>query len=121
MLQVYKLNMMITTALLQPIHGNTIDLRTQAVPADIAPGLSFYVYSSDQLRKLINMLPEGITPTQKGKIIPFARIQIETGNVPVVLNIKQCIEPQCKRLMLSSGSSHRKCHHDHKHPMEKFY
>jgi hypothetical protein len=111
---------MINTAVSQHSPKRAVDLRTQEIPSDIID-CSFYVYTGEQLQKLVDELPDGTTPKHKGKIIPFARIQIETGNAPVTLNIKQCIYPQCKRLFLSAGSSHRKCHHIHKHPIEKLY
>jgi len=98
-----------------------VDLRTQEVLPEISAKLSFHVYTREQLNKLINDLPQGTTPKRKGDIIPFARVQLEIGNVPVVLKIKQCTHPQCKRLFLSAGPNHRKCHHDHKNPIEKLY
>ena len=65
-------------------------------------------------------MPPG-RPKHRGDIIPFVRIQLEIGNVPVALKIKQCTHPQCNRLFLSAGSNHRKCHHGHKHPIDKLY
>ncbi len=112
---------MTNTALSQYPPKRIVDLRTYEIPSEISTGLSFYVFTEEQLQKLVNELPDGTTPKHKGKIIPFTRIQLETGNVPVILNIKQCIHPLCKRLFLSAGPSHRKCHHDHKHPIEKLY
>jgi hypothetical protein len=112
---------MTNTALSQHPPKNVIDLRTQEIPSELSSGLGFYVYTKEQLQKLVIELPDGTTPKHKGTIIPFARIQLETGNAPVTLNIKQCIYPLCKRLFLSAGPSHRKCHHDHKHPIEKLY
>jgi hypothetical protein len=112
---------MINTALSQHSPKRTVDLRSQEIPLEISTGFSFYVYTVEQLQRLVDELPDGTTPKHKGKIIPFVRIQLETGNVPVTLDIKQCICPQCKRLFLSAGPSHRKCHHIHKHPIEKLY
>ena len=98
-----------------------IDLRIQEVPTTISANLSFHVYTRKQLQTLIDDLPEGISPKQKGNIIPFARVQLEIGNVPVILNIKQCSHDQCKRLFLSAGPLHRVCHHYHKHSIDKLY
>jgi|GEM_PF-1104094 len=98
-----------------------VDLRIQEVPCEISTKLSFHIYTREQLEKLINDLPAGLTPKQKGDVIPFVRVQLEIGNIPVVLKIKQCIHPQCKRLFLSAGPIHRKCHHDHNHPIDKLY
>ncbi len=112
---------MTNTALSQHPPKRAVDLRTQEIPSEISVDLSFNVFTGEHLQKLINKLPDGTTPKHKGKIIPFVRIQLETGNTPVTLNIKQCICPQCKRLFLSAGPSHRKCHHNHKHPIEKLY
>lgn len=98
-----------------------VDLGIHNIPPTITTRLSFHIHSLEQLQKLINGLPEGTTPKLKGDVIPFVRVQLEIGNKPVVLKIKQCIHPQCKRLFLSAGPIHRKCHHDHKHPIEKLY
>jgi len=99
----------------------SVDLRTQEVPSTISTKLCFHVYTKEQLQKLINDLPEGITPKRKGDIIPFARVQLEIGNIPVLLKIKQCTYPRCNNLFLSAGANHRKCHHDHKNPIDKLY
>lgn len=112
---------MTNTALSHDHHKRVVDLSTQEIPADISTELSFYVYTEEHLQKLIRKLPDGTTPKHKGKIIPFVRMKFETGDEPATLSIKQCIYPQCKRLFLSAGPSHRKCHHTHKHPIEKLY
>ncbi len=98
-----------------------IDLRTEDVPTTISANLTFHVYTWNQLQKLINDLPEGITQKQKGNIIPFAQVQLETGNIPVALKIKQCAHDQCNRLFLSAGPIHRICHHYHKHSIDRLY
>ena len=101
--------------------SSVVDLRIQEIPTAISTGLSFRVYTWEQLQKLINGLPEGTTPKRKGGIIPFVRVQLEIGNMPVVLSIKRCAHPHCKMLFLSAGPNHRKCHRYHKHPIEKLY
>ncbi len=98
-----------------------VDLRTQEVPQSVSIGLRIHVYTEEQLRALITNLPEGTTPRLKGDIIPFVRVQLEIGNIPVVLQIKQCAHPRCNRLFLSAGPNHRKCHHTHKSPIDKLY
>ena len=98
-----------------------VDLRTQEVPQLISVGLRFHIYAREQLQKLINDLPEGTTQKQKGDIIPFVRVQLEIGNLPVLLKIKECTQIRCNRLFLSAGPNHRKCHHEHKCPIDKLY
>ena len=98
-----------------------VDLRTKEVPQSISIGLSFHVYTRKHLQKLINDLPEGTTQKQKGDIIPFVRVQLEIGNIPVLLKIKECTQPRCSRLFLSVGPNHRKCHHEHKRPIDRLY
>lgn len=108
-------------AVTQNSTRKVVNLNTQEIPSEISTGFCFHVFTEEQLQKLVNELPDGITQKHKGKIIPFVRIQIETGNVPVILDIKQCHDPLCKRLFLSAGANHRKCHHDHRHPIERLY
>lgn len=98
-----------------------VDLRIQEVPRTITTKLSFHVYTREQLKMLIRELPEGTTPRQKGDVIPYARVQLEIGNTPVVLKIKQCTHPNCNRMFLSAGPRHRKCHHEHRNPVDKLY
>ena len=42
-----------------------VGLRIQEVPSEISRKLSFHVYTREQLQKLVNDLPEGISPKRK--------------------------------------------------------